>query len=178
MDEKTNREIKPSLSTDGSMDCRDVSDWPMTMTTTGRTVRALFRSRNFIWDNDHEIVEQLGLTWGQFETLNALRRSGKPYQMSPTQLYDAVQVTSGGLTKILIGLEKMGFIRRTDNPEDRRSRFVKLTPKGQKMVEKVVEQFVHINGDLLASAMEPDERETLARLLGKLVTVLEQRNRS
>lgn len=152
------------------------SNWPITLTTTGVIVKSLFRCRNIIWGNDHQIVEQFGLTWGQFETLVALRFAGNPYQLSPTQLYDAIQISSGGLTKILIGLEKMGHIKRTDNPNDQRSRFVRLVPKGKKMVEKIVDQLASINGDLLAEAMKPDEREELAKLLGKLADVLEQRD--
>ena len=152
------------------------SDWPITLTTTGVIVKSLFRSRNFIWENDHKVVEQFGLTWGQFETLVALRFAGAPYQLSPTQLYDAAQISSGGLTKILIGLEKMGLIVRTDNPDDQRSRFVRLAPKGRKMVEKIVDQLASTNGDLLAEAMEADDREELARLLGKLADVLERRD--
>lgn len=70
----------------------------------------------------------------------------------------------------------MGLIVRTDNPDDQRSRFVRLAPKGRKMVEKIVDQLASTNGDLLAEAMEADEREELARLLGKLADVLERRD--
>ena len=151
------------------------SSWPITVTTTAVIVKSLFRCRNFIWDNDHKIVDQFGLTWGQFDTLVALRFAGSPYQLSPTQLYDAVQVSSGGLTKILIGLESKGLVTRTDNPDDQRSRLVRLAPKGRKMVEKIADQLASINGDLIAEAMGPDEREELAKLLGKLPGALEQR---
>jgi DNA-binding MarR family transcriptional regulator len=151
-------------------------NWPVTLSTTGVIVKSLFRCRNFVWENDHKIVDQFGLTWGQFETLVALRFAGSPYQLSPTQLYDAVQVSSGGLTKILIGLEKMGLVDRVDDPDDRRSRFVCLLPKGKDQIETLVDQLAQINGAFFSKAMALDESEELARLLGKLVSALEQRD--
>lgn len=167
------QDVKPKAT--GLLVGQGSSNWPVTLSTTGVIVKSLFRCRNFIWENDHKIVDQFGLTWGQFETLVALRFVGSPYQLSPTQLYDAVQVSSGGLTKILIGLEKMGLVDRVDDPDDRRSRFVRLLPKGKDQVETLVDQLAQINGDFFSKAMDPDEGKELARLLGKLVTALEQR---
>ena len=40
-----------------------------------------------------------GLTAGDFIVLAGLRRSGKPYQLTPTALSRSMMVTSGGTTK-------------------------------------------------------------------------------
>jgi DNA-binding MarR family transcriptional regulator len=152
----------------------DKSGWDVISTTTGRIVRTLFRSRNHIWDNDHRIVERLGLTWAQFDTLVALRRRPPPHRLSPTELYDAVQVTSGGLTKMLDGLEQQGYLIRMDNPSDRRSRFAELTSGGKRLVEKIVDELIRTNGGIFDHALSSDEQQELARLLEKLCAALDR----
>lgn len=150
--------------------------WPILNTTTTRIVRALYRNRNFIFTHDIELIERSGLTWCQLETLVALRMTLIPYQMSPTALYDAVQVTSGGLTKILNGLEERDLIARIDNPEDRRSRLVCLTSKGKTLVEKNINRLADTNNELLSSIFSQDEREQLDQLLGRFLEALEERH--
>lgn len=144
------------------------NDWPATKSTAGRIVRGLFRSRNHIWENDRKIVGEHGLTWAQFVTLVALRSEPPPHRLSPTELYDAVQVSSGGLTKLIFGLNESGLLRRLQNKEDRRSRPVQLTQKGKRLVEQIVDQLVEINTESFKSALSEEEMEDLAALLIKL----------
>jgi hypothetical protein len=47
----------------------DRRSWPPEGTPAARVVGGLFRSRNFVWDNDHRIVATYGVTWTQFLTL-------------------------------------------------------------------------------------------------------------
>ena len=58
-----------------------------------------------------------GVTGGEFDVLAALRRAGRPYRLSPTELSRALIVTSGGMTKRLNALEDRGLIRRRIRPE-------------------------------------------------------------
>jgi len=150
--------------------------WPVLNTTTTRIIRAIYRNRKFIFTHDIKLVERSDLTWCQLETLVALRITSMPYQMSPTALYDAVQVTSGGLTKILNGLEERDLIARIDNPKDRRSRLVCLTSKGKTLVEKIINRLTETNNEMLASIFSQDEREQLDLLLGRLLEALEVRH--
>lgn len=136
----------------------------------------LFRSRNYIWDNDHRIVESQGVSWSQFLALSALRSAAPDFVLSPTQLYQAAQVTSGGMTKMMHGLTEAGLIERVDNPDDGRSRLVRLTPKGSKLAEAIVEQLVQVNKALIGGILDADEAEELARLLRKLSVGLQQRS--
>lgn len=151
--------------------------WPIIGETAARIVETLFRSRNHIWENDHRIVDEFGLTWAQFMTLVALRKAPPPHRLSPTELYSAVQVTSGGLTKVLDGLEADGYVRRLANPSDGRSRFAQLTPKGSRLVETIITELVKVNGDIFSEAMTEAECSELARLLQKLSVVLDGRTR-
>ncbi|KPA22976.1 Multiple antibiotic resistance protein MarR [Shimia sp. SK013] len=139
-----------------------------------RIVPALFRSRNIIWDNDHRIVEAHGVTWSQFVTLISLQSAGPELVLSPTQLYSAVQVSSGGLTKMLTGLEKDGYVDRVPNPQDKRSRLVKLTPTGDRKARGISKELLAANQTLIGGILTDAETEQLAALLRKLLIGLQQ----
>jgi DNA-binding MarR family transcriptional regulator len=56
------------------------------------------------------VFADYGLTGGEFDVLAALRRSGRPYRLTPTSLRRAVLLSSGGMTKRLAGLENRNGI--------------------------------------------------------------------
>ena len=139
---------------------------------TGRIVRGLFRSRNHIWDNDHRIVASYGVTWSQFVTLIALG-SAPEHTLSPTDLYDAAQVSSGGMSKMLHGLTEAGYVERLDNPKDKRSRLVSLLPAGQELSNAISNELLATNTVLFRGILSEAECEQLAGLLNKLMLGLE-----
>ena len=153
----------------------DGPSWPKERPAEARVVPGLFRSRNYIWDNDHRIVESYGVSWSQFLALSTLRSSEPDFTLSPTQLYTAAQVTSGGMTKMMHGLTNAGLIERIENPEDGRSRLVRLTPKGKGLAEDIVDALIQANKALIGGILEPNETEQLATLLRKLSLGLEAR---
>jgi predicted dehydrogenase len=59
---------------------------------------------------------------GEFDVLATLRRSGDPYMLSPTRLYEAAMISSGGMTNRLDRLERAGLIERRPDPSDRRGK--------------------------------------------------------
>lgn len=64
--------------------------------------------------------------------LRALGRIGESPQITPKQLAEAIELTTGSVTALLDHLEGLGWVRRLPNPEDRRSVLVELTPAGGK----------------------------------------------
>ncbi|MEM8540287.1 MAG: MarR family transcriptional regulator [Pseudomonadota bacterium] len=143
-------------------------NWLKERPAEARIVPSLFRSRNFIWGNDHRIVENHGVSWSQFLALSTLRSAAPNHILSPTQLFTAAQVTSGGMTKMLHGLTNAGLIERIDNRKDKRSRLVRLTPAGARLTEKIVDELVATNKRLIGGILSSDEAEHLAFLLEKL----------
>src|SRR5688572_11351667 len=75
-----------------------------------------------------------GLDRGQGDVLLTLRRAGKPYRLSPSELTSSLLVTSGTMTNRLGRLETLGLIERHPNPADGRGLDVQLTPKGVRLV--------------------------------------------
>lgn len=88
--------------------------------------------------------------------------------MSPTDLARTLLLTPGSVTHRVDRLERAGLVRRTLDPADRRSILVELTPQGLEIVERAVEAHAAAE-EQAVSALTPDERERLARLLRKLL---------
>ncbi|WP_095199652.1 MarR family winged helix-turn-helix transcriptional regulator [Mesorhizobium carmichaelinearum] len=114
------------------------------------------------------LFARFGLQAGEFDVLATLRRSGAPYALTPTALYEATMVTSGAMTNRLDRLEKAGLILRGPHPNDRRGIVVQLTEKGLALIDEAVTAHVANEHEILAG-LTPAERETLSRLLEKLI---------
>jgi DNA-binding MarR family transcriptional regulator len=113
-----------------------------------------------------------GLRPGWFDLLAALRRSGPPYELSPTELMRTTLLSSGGMTKRIDRLEDEGFIERRPDPQDRRGTLIRLTRRGRERVDSALEAHLR-NEDELLAALSPDERAELDGLLRKLLGELE-----
>ncbi|MER9894421.1 MarR family transcriptional regulator [Mesorhizobium sp. M0119] len=112
-----------------------------------------------------------GLQSGEFDVLATLRRSGPPYALTPTALYEATMVTSGAMTNRLDRLEKSGLITRGPHPDDRRGIVVQLTGKGLALIDEAVAAHVANEHQILSGLARP-EQIMLARLLEKLIASL------
>jgi DNA-binding MarR family transcriptional regulator len=119
------------------------------------------------------LASKFGLQTGEFDVIAALRRAGKPYELTPKQLYEALMLSSGAMTSRLDRLERAGLIERHASPTDRRSVNVRLTQKGGKLIDEILPHHVANEQEALAS-LSAREREQLDHLLGKLIRGLEQ----
>ncbi|MBD2089584.1 MarR family transcriptional regulator [Microcoleus sp. FACHB-1515] len=114
-----------------------------------------------------------GLTVGEFDALATLRRSGQPYQLSPTELFNTLMVSSGTMTHRIDRLEQAELVRRIPDRSDRRGTQIQLTEKGFSVVEKAVEAHV-INEQRILNGLEASEREVLTQLLRKFLASFEE----
>lgn len=122
------------------------------------------------------VFERFGIDGGEFDVIATLRRSGPPYRLTPTQMYTSLMISSGGLTHRLDRLEKAGLIRREKSSEDGRSQVVALTKAGIAMAEDAFRIDMAAELEFL-QALDPKEREMLARLLRKLIGGVEAKLR-
>lgn len=113
-----------------------------------------------------------GLERWSFDVLAALRRSGKPYRLTPSKLFKSLMITSGAMTHRIDCLEKAGLVERHEDPTDRRGTLVGLTPKGEALIDRAVVAHVRNEADMIET-LETREREQLANLLRKLLRGLE-----
>ena len=135
----------------------------------GRTTRLAKHLKNEIG----KTFAQFGLNPGEFDVLATLRRSGQPYQLSPTELYNSMMVSSGTMTHRIDGLEKAKLVKRIPDPSDRRGTLICLTDQGFDLIEKTVEAHVE-NEHRILNALDGSELEVFTQLLRKLLVSLEK----
>ncbi len=139
------------------------------MAVVGRLSRVADHLDKRLQDN----YSRFSINGGEFDVLASLRRSGKPYQLTPTELYNSLMITSGTITNRLDHLEKAGLITRSPNPDDRRGIVVSLTRKGiEFMNEAYPAHIAHEEG--LLTALTGEERTVLIALLRKLLISFEE----
>ena len=117
----------------------------------------------------HEQLAPFGITPGDYSVLAALRRSGSPYELSPSELYNVLECSSGGMTKVLKRLETRGLVERWPDPEDGRGSRVSLSSDGRRFEREVFEALLEATQELLAQVSAPRLKEmdrTLEQLLG------------
>lgn len=114
-----------------------------------------------------------GLQPGEFDVLATLRRSGAPYALTPTALYEAAMLSSGGMTNRIDRLETAGLIERQKHPTDRRGVLVALTSEGKELIDKLV--LLHVaNEQRMLAALTAREQTQLGQLLAKLLQGMAQ----
>jgi len=120
----------------------------------------------------NQIMHPYGLQHSDFHLLTALRRSGEPYQLMPSQISGFMLMTSGGLTKVLTRLSAEGLVERVADAHDKRIKMVKLTAKGKQIIEEAMVQLQARHTQTMQH-FDQDEAQQLEYLLEKLVKVME-----
>lgn len=78
-----------------------------------------------------------------------------------------MMISTSAMTNRLDRLQKRGLIERLADPQDRRALRVVLTEAGFALAERIVVSHVATE-ERLVSALSPDERAELRRLLAKI----------
>jgi DNA-binding MarR family transcriptional regulator len=121
----------------------------------------------------NETLAEFNLDRGEWHLLGALRRSGPPYRRSPGHLASDMGLSSGAMTNRLDRLEEAGLLRRLPDPDDRRALKVELTDAGWQAWQDSTGAQAQKEA-LLASALDPAEKETLNGLLRRLMLEFER----
>ncbi|MEI2385814.1 MarR family transcriptional regulator [Breoghania sp. JC706] len=119
-------------------------------------------------DRLNPFFASFGLQNGEFDVLATLRRSGPPFALTPTVLYEAAMISSGGMTARIDRLEKAGLIERRKHPTDRRGTLVALTDKGKTLIDDMLPAHVANEQAMLAN-LTGEEQIALNGLLTKLL---------
>ena len=131
----------------------------MLLTDTARMIRSEFGRRA----RDHK------LTLLQWRTLGVLaRRDG----LTQSAIAARIEVSPMTMSDIVERLEKLGYVRREPDPADNRAKLVLLTAAALPIIEEMRAIAQQLMGRALRG-IDPDETETLIRLLGQIMTNLE-----
>jgi DNA-binding MarR family transcriptional regulator len=114
-----------------------------------------------------ELVSAHGLTINDFEVLLRLSRADGS-RMRRVDLAQEVLLTPSGITRLLEGLERSGFVERVACKEDLRVSYAQLTPAGRTKLRAAGKTHVAGIHRLYLDHFDPDERAVLGELLGRL----------
>jgi DNA-binding MarR family transcriptional regulator len=89
-----------------------------------------------------------GISRGIFDVLTTLRRAGAPHTLAPRQISRSLLLSGAGLTSRLDRLEAGKFIVRLPDPNDGRSLQVRLTPKGLRLVDRILPKLIRLEAEL------------------------------
>ena len=135
-----------------------------------RLVRIEARVRH---DNDR-VARNYGISGAEMRILFALRRTGSPYRLRPTDLFEALLVPSATMTRQLAHLEQLGYVGRVSDADDRRVTLVHLTPQGVSVADDALTEAVQRSRfTQVLKTLTPAERATLNGFLGRLATALD-----
>jgi len=148
-------------------------NWPEWDTPETAVMLGIIRLNDLVKERNIRILNGFGLTQAGFEALVTLRAQPKPRRMTPTDLYQAILITSGGMTKVLKQLEEEGDIVREDHSSDKRSRYVRLTPAGEKRAEAVMMAVSEDEKRALHDALSDQQIAQLGKVLLRTLEKLE-----
>jgi DNA-binding MarR family transcriptional regulator len=119
-------------------------------------------------------LRPFGLSFGDFDVLNTLRRRGDDEGTNPRDLTQSSLITSGAMTSRLDRLEQAGLIERKPDPADRRGVLVQLTEQGERLAEESLHAVIAADEDFL-EPLSSRQRDSVAAALKQLLLHSEPR---
>lgn len=125
-------------------------------------VTAVMATADAFLREGQKLFRPLGLSSAQYNLLNVVAESRDG--LSQRELSDQLVVDRSNVTGLLDRMERAGWVRRTDDPDDRRVYRVVLTPAGRKLWETVTPLYVAAVNKVTAGITERRMRECLETL--------------
>ncbi|MET3803049.1 DNA-binding MarR family transcriptional regulator [Nakamurella sp. UYEF19] len=137
------------------------------MVDLARTFNDLIRLETTLWNAvDARLKETNGLTLARFETMQVLQSDG------PCRVLDIAErlnISWGGVSKIVDRVQAAGHCRRDPNPDDARSSLIALTPAGREMTTRAAATLHEELHRRLAANLTPNQLEDLSHTLTQLL---------
>jgi DNA-binding MarR family transcriptional regulator len=113
-----------------------------------------------------------GSQWAALRTLHRAEQEGQP-SLRITDLSERLLIRPPSVTGVIDRLERNGLVARDASPDDLRTRCVRLTSAGRRLVRQVTGVYAEQAERALGGLRNPDQQE-LRRLLERLSGHLEK----
>ena len=113
------------------------------------------------------LIAEHGLTLNDYEVLLQLAHA-PDRQMRRVDLASEVLLTASGITRLLDGLERAGWVERAECPSDARVTYAQLTEAGLAKLREASATHLEAVRELLTAHLSEEQLETLGELLGRL----------
>ncbi len=111
-----------------------------------------------------DIARSYGLSFSQFMVLEALDSKGN---LSIGEVREAILSSVGTISLVVKNLEKMGYVKRKTDENDKRVSILSLTDEGRAVIEKIIPENETMIYDYMKDLSE-EKTEILLSLLKKL----------
>ncbi len=116
----------------------------MASETAGKLVHDIVATADLFLRESTRLFRPQGLTAAQFNVLNLLAVPGAERGLSQRELADLLVVDRSNVTGLVDRMETSGWVRRADDPADRRVYRVQLTAAGRKLWQKVAPAYADV----------------------------------
>jgi DNA-binding MarR family transcriptional regulator len=114
-----------------------------------------------------ELLAEHGLTINDYEALLLLARA-EDHHLKRIELAGQLILTPSGVTRLLDGLERAGYVEKGSCPTDARVNYAVLTEAGLAKFEEASASHLAAVRQLFEGRFAEDELATLAALLGRM----------
>jgi DNA-binding MarR family transcriptional regulator len=114
-----------------------------------------------------DLVNTHGLTINDYEVLLHLAGADE-HRLRRVDLAERLVLTASGITRLLDGLERAGYVRKAQCASDARVTYAVITDAGFEKLREASKTHVAGVYELFESRYSEDELTTLAELLGRL----------
>jgi len=128
-----------------------------------KLTRAVLTTADVFLREGQRLFRPHGITAAQYNVLSAL--AGEWEGLSQRELGDVLVVDRSNVTGLVDRMEKAGWVRRADDPADRRVYRVKLTPAGRALWERVSPAYEAVVMQVVAGLTATQAETTLATLM-------------
>ncbi len=130
----------------------------------GRVGYMLRRAQIHIFRDFIQTMAELDIRPAQFSVLTVIDANK---ELTQRELGQTLGIEPARLVLMLDELERRELSKRSQAPNDRRSKVLSLTPKGKHYL-KHLNELARTHEERVLSGLSPDERDQLLRLLGML----------
>lgn len=122
----------------------------------------LIRFTNQSNQMSNEFLKRFDLTTAQFDVLVQIR----VYQpLTQMELADKATVTQGGISRMLVRLEKEGYIVRK---QDWKTKTISLTAKAESILDQAMPEQLAFQSSFFDEVLNKEEQETLYSLMKRV----------
>ncbi|HTY73460.1 MAG TPA: MarR family transcriptional regulator [Actinomycetes bacterium] len=128
---------------------------------------SLVRTHARLWDRvESSMRAGTGLTMSRYDVLMQLDICGGRLGLS--ELAAAVVLTPSGLSKLLDRMEAAGLLTREPDPQDARSAFARITPRGRALVRKARHSHHALLQQAFGDALDDRDLADLSRVMRRI----------
>jgi DNA-binding MarR family transcriptional regulator len=113
-----------------------------------------------------EVIEELGVTLTQFKIMHLLDFAGE--ERTPSELARTIGLSPAATSRAADALARQGILRRRDDDDDRRVKWLCLTAKGHRVLDRLTAARINAVARLTES-LDDEQRAALSGALAPLI---------